>query len=550
MKFREVASKQVRKNFIMHFQTLVDEFVDVIGRDYVINDENYLREAELTNYKTFSSIPLVLMPGTTEELRHCILIAKKYKQAVYTVSRGKNWGYGSRVPVTDGNILIELKRLNRIIDFDEKLAYITVEPGVTFNEVFDFLREKKSELIISTTGGTGQASMLGNALERGIGTGLYAERFNNVCGLEIILPNGEIIATGFERYGNFKTGKLFRWGLGPTIDGLFSQSNMGIVTKMTLWLMKVPQHLSLIFYKINDTSKLPLAIDEIQTMVMTGLLRPTVTLYNDARIITSLMQYPFKQSAPEITDADILMKNIRHSIPVLGQMVGDWNGEISIRSENEQHAAIQCEIVQEKLKAYVEDLTIIQVSKEDALKSLEEHYKETEKNLKQPTLQLFLTKKYTGIPDDSAIRQTYWRKRVSMPTDLNPDRDKCGIIWICPVVPFYGSDVLIAINIIKNTVKKYAFEPAISLQCTTERCINIIASFCWDRDIAQEDEVAEKCYFETNELLVQKGYFSYRGNTLSMSKNDHDDSAYDKFISSLKKAIDPDGILSPNRYVS
>src|SRR3954447_13130295 len=137
----------------MNFQMLIQEFVNIIGREYVIEDKTYIHEAERTNYRTNESIALVLMPGNTEELRQCILIARKYKQPVYTVSRGKNWGYGSRVPVTDNNILIELKRLDRIIDFDEKQAYITVEPGVTFDQVFDFLRERNSELIISTTGG-------------------------------------------------------------------------------------------------------------------------------------------------------------------------------------------------------------------------------------------------------------------------------------------------------------------------------------------------------------------------------------------------------------
>lgn len=534
----------------MDFQTLTDEFVNIIGREYVIEDKNYIHEAELTNYKTNESIALVLMPGNTEELKQCILIAGKHKQPVYTVSRGKNWGYGSRVPVTDGNILIELKRLDRIVDFDEKQAYITVEPGVTFDQVFDFLRERDSELIISTTGGSRDSSMLGNALERGIGTGLYAERFSNVCGLEVLLPNGNIIGTGFERYGNYKTGKLFRWGIGPTLDGLFSQSNMGIVTKMTLWLMKVPRHLSLIFYKINDISNLKLAIDELQLMAMEGLLRPTVTLYNDLRVMSSLLQYPFKQADPERTDSDELVKQLKQLIPAIGQMVGEWNGEISIRAENEEHAAIQCRIIQERLRSYVEDFTVVHITKGEVIESFREQYRAKERNLAQPTLESFLVKKYTGIPDDSAIRQAYWRKRTPMPAKLNPDRDKCGMIWICPIVPFNGEDVVAAVAIIKEIVKKYHFEPAVSLQCTTERCINVIASFCWDRDVAGEDEMAEKCYFEAVDSLDEKGYFSYRGNTLSMSKKTSNGNAYDLFVKSLKRAIDPDNILSPRRYAS
>jgi hypothetical protein len=44
----------------------------------------------------------------------------------YPISRGKNWGYGSRVPARDGCVLLDLGRMNRIVGFSEKLAYVTV----------------------------------------------------------------------------------------------------------------------------------------------------------------------------------------------------------------------------------------------------------------------------------------------------------------------------------------------------------------------------------------------------------------------------------------
>ena len=44
------------------------------------------------------------------------------------------------------------------------------------------------------------------------------------------MPTGECIDTGFSRFDGAKTGPLSRWGVGPSLDGLFSQSNFGIVT--------------------------------------------------------------------------------------------------------------------------------------------------------------------------------------------------------------------------------------------------------------------------------------------------------------------------------
>ncbi len=531
----------------MLVESFYNDLVALLGKENVIADQDYIELAEATNYNTTEKIALVVKPGNGNEVRECVMLAGKYKQPIYTISKGKNWGYGSRVPVENGSVLMELDRMTAITDFDEQLGYITVEPGVTFNHVFDFLRERNSSLIISITGGGGDASMIGNALERGIGTGLYADRFSYLCGLEVVLANGDIVATGFEKYGNYKAGKVFRWGEGPYLDGIFSQSNLGIVTKMTIWLMRMPEHLSLVFYKINEIHSLQKVIDVLQDMAIEGLVRPTITLYNDHRVLSSIMQFPFDKTKPGEIDPALLLKQIRQSSP-LGNMVGDWNGEISIRSASEEHAQIQTKLIAEKLGGITEDLTVIDVSKKEAIEIFKQHYLSSEKNLAQPTLKSFLVKKYLGIADNSALKQCYWRKRSPIPKDVNPDRDKCGMIWICPIVPFTGSEVLKAISIIETVIKKYCFEPSISLQCTTERCINIIASLSWDREISEEDKAAEKCYFEAVERLEEQGCFSYRTNTLKMHRKQKD-TPYNRFVRSLKQALDPQQILSPGRYI-
>src|SRR5690606_21412797 len=41
-----------------------------------------------------------------------------------------------------------------------------------------------------------------------------------------------------------------------------------------------------------------------------------------------------------------------------------------------------------------------------------------------------------GGPSDWNVRSTYWRKRMRVPADLDPDRDRCGVIWLCVALPF------------------------------------------------------------------------------------------------------------------
>jgi 4-cresol dehydrogenase (hydroxylating) len=96
-----------------------------IGPDQVITAARERRAAETATYATRQRVPVILRPGNRREVQACVRIANQYKTPLYPLSTGKNWGYGSRVPVTDGCVLLDLGRLNRIVAFDERLAYIT-----------------------------------------------------------------------------------------------------------------------------------------------------------------------------------------------------------------------------------------------------------------------------------------------------------------------------------------------------------------------------------------------------------------------------------------
>lgn len=531
-------------------EIIVRKFEEAIGKEYVITDADYRRAAENTNYHTSQHIPLVLQPGSVEELQACVVIANEHKLPVYPVSIGRNWGYGSRVPVQDDNILIELKRLNKISDYNEQLGYVSIEPGVTFQQLFDFLREQNSELLLSVTGGSPQSSVLGNALERGIGTGLYADRFATICNVEAVLGTGEKVASGFGRYGNTTAGHVYRWGAGPSIDGLFSQSNLGIVTQLTQWLMKTPDYFQLIAYKIDSNDKLPALTNKLQQLAMSGLVRPTITMYNDFRVLSSVVQYPFEACTPGVTHPDEVIEVVKKSSP-FGTLASKWNGEISVRSVTKEHGALQAAIIEKELRPLVDELFVVEIDKAEMLQVLNDHYKGIITVKDKDMLRDFLLKKYIGIPDIAPIRQTYWRKRKPTPADMHPDRDACGLLWMSPIVPFTAEDIAKAVDIISNTIYKYPFEPAISLQCMSERAVNMIVSINWDREVEGEDEQARACYLEVSEVLKKHGYFPYRDTTMGMQHKQTDESyndSYRQFLSDIKNAVDPNGIIAPGRY--
>lgn len=526
---------------------MFEKFESIVGAENIVTNDQELQAAATTNYITHERIPLIVRPENAEQLSTCIKLANELKTPVYTVSKGKNWGYGSRVPVKDNNILIELDRMNKILDYNEEFGYVTVEPGVTFQQLFDFLREKKSELIISSTGSTPESSVLANALDRGVGTGLYAERFSYICGLEVILPNGDIIATGMKRFGDIPTAPLYKFGVGPSMDGFFSQSNFGVVSKMTIWLMRCPENFGILFYTLKDQAKLPPLIDKLRELALSGLIRPTITTYNDFRTISTLVQYPFDKCSPDKNTPEEVLVAIRSVNPVAA-MIGAWNGEISVRGVNEAHCKMQANLIADAIRGMVDNLVTVEIPKAEILETLQSHYHQKGQAHDTDLVKSFLKRKYIGIPDITAIRQCYWRKKTPVPAHMDPDRDKCGMVWICPVVPFAGKDVAKAVEIFSSCAKKYGFEPSVSLQCMSERAINVIASISWDRDIKEEDINAEKCYSEATSQLNEAGYYAYRDTTMGMKHKEHHTEAYLQFLNNIKNAIDPNSILAPGRY--
>ena len=182
---------------------------EIVGPEHVLTDPAALSAAGTATFATANHIQAIVRPGNRQEVRACVRVANEQRTPIYPVSTGKNWGYGSRVPPADGCVLVELHRLDRITGYDEKLAYVTVEPGVTFRGLHEFLVSRESNLMLSVTGSTPDSSPLGNALERGAGSGPYADRAAHVCGFEVVLPSGDVVHTGFGRFPGAKTASLW-----------------------------------------------------------------------------------------------------------------------------------------------------------------------------------------------------------------------------------------------------------------------------------------------------------------------------------------------------
>jgi (+)-pinoresinol hydroxylase len=229
------------------FAAALQEFATVVGKDWVLTSEEDLfpykdAYSPLRDIPEDRSASAAVAPASVEEVQAVVRIANKHKIPLYAISTGKNLGYGGSAPNHSGSVVLDLKRMNRIIEVNESNAYAIVEPGVSYFDLYNYISEKGLKLWVDVAD-PGWGSVLGNAMDHGVGHTLsrFRNHFDAHCGMEVVLANGELVRTGMGALPGSKTWAQYRHGMGPVLDGIFSQSNFGVVTKIGMWLMPAPE---------------------------------------------------------------------------------------------------------------------------------------------------------------------------------------------------------------------------------------------------------------------------------------------------------------------
>jgi glycolate oxidase len=156
----------------------------------------------------------IVLPKETEEVQTIVKTCNEYEVPYKASSTG--WGFFSD-PAAPGAVLLDMRRMNRIIEIDEKSMYAVVEPYVVGAELQAALM--KRGLISSTIGAGSNCSahpLVGHVGGGPMGqTTSYAER--NLLGVEWVTPDGEIYNLG-------SLGSLKEWfcgdGPGPSLRGV------------------------------------------------------------------------------------------------------------------------------------------------------------------------------------------------------------------------------------------------------------------------------------------------------------------------------------------
>lgn len=517
---------------------------EVVGTDWVKMDTESLAAAAQATFKTTNTPIAIIAPESVQQVAECLRIATAGKIPLYPVSRGRNWGYGSRVAHVDRSVILDLSRLNRIRDFSEDLGYITVEPGVTQDQVVAYLRERGSKRVLNHPGSLGSISLLGNLLDRGFAVfsaSPYENRAQAFCNLEAVTARGEIFKTGVGRFGEMSVAALDDWGIGPQLNGMLLQSNLAVVTSGTLWLAsrsEYPQH----FLVSVDAADLPLLMDSLRTIRHEVDPRTRFFAMNRYRYAAHFGQYPWKLTGGR---TPLEPEEIKAITP---QLKGDWTCVGILHCASRLQRLANVKLVKKTLGPLKRQTNFINADTAAWIR----RFWWPISVLSGTDPRLYVDRLYDGrrVRDyDSmvSLNQLYWRMRERPGPDADPDKD-CGLYFYFPMVPWDGKRIREIVDVCAKVMLSTGFEPNIALRFPTDRCVLVACGIGFDRKIEAEDDKARACYEALVTTIAAMGCLPYRPGIQGMDLLPMPVDASSVILKRLKHALDPSDIIAPGRY--
>lgn len=224
---------------------LYQKLENIVSEKFISNSE-YVRHAYSRNVDPLlQGIPdLVIRPKDAQEVSEVLKIANEGKIPVYPRGGG-DCEFGGSKPIGNKGILLDMKRMNHIINLDRDDLIVTVEAGISWGKLNEYLSD--FGLYTGCMGpGSGMTASVGGGISHhsvgGGGCAKYGACTNQLVSLEVVLPTGEIIEMGSQA-NKFSEYPFNRFGNGPDLTGLFCGDNgiMGVKTKISLKIFPRPE---------------------------------------------------------------------------------------------------------------------------------------------------------------------------------------------------------------------------------------------------------------------------------------------------------------------
>ncbi len=499
----------------------LEELAGVVGPEHVLTSEQDLREFRdpfwFKGWHDYDA-SAVVQPQSVEEIQAIVRIANERRLPLWVSGVGRNNGYGGSSPRVRGSVVVNLRRMNRVLEINEELAYAVVEPGVRWFDLYEALEAGGHKLRLSVVD-LGWGSVVGNTLDHGISYLPYGQDQMMQCGMEVVLPNGDLMRTGNWAIPNAKAAHVYKRGLGPTPDQLFMQSNYGIVTKMGVWLMPTPACYMPCWLRVWNDSDLPQVIDTLRVLMLDRSIQGVPQVLNTlclAAVFSSRRRwYEGEEPMPD----EVIDRVARE------MQVGRWIMRFALYGD-ESVVDLEFQKVQEAFGR-------IDGAEVWGTKYAPDEYE----RITHPAEKVEI-----GIPNLDINTMTGWY-----------GGEEGGHVAFSPAVPMTGRHAVEICGLLRDRIEKRAkLDYLAALLPINPRCFIHITMVIFDTS----NERQVRCAYETCKLLVreagEQGYGEYRAHLdfmdLAAEQYSFNDHAYRRFTETIKDALDPNGILMPGRH--
>ncbi|KAI1268377.1 vanillyl alcohol oxidase [Xylariaceae sp. FL1019] len=549
------------------FDGALDELRGQLGAEFVeLNDNPYMEHPNTHDMMYVIDqeelVPsAIVYPGSTEEVQHIVQWANKFRIPIFPISMGRNLGYGGAAPRVRGSYVIPSfgqkenkrkapamtvmdlgRRMNKIIDGvyqtisfpflirycleGSMLTYVIinpedytclVEPGVSFFALYEAIKAKGYDHLWIDPPDVGGGSIIGNTVDRGVG---YTAHHTEIIGHAIVVwkscfrrEKQFVLEWGLSQESN--TWQTFPYGFGPYSDGIFSQSNFGIVTKMGVTLMPNPGGHESFMYTFQREEDLHELIEIIRPLRISNILENVAQLRH---VVQSIAVIGEPRSTYYTGEGAIPLQVVHEA--AANTPVGDHTWVYYGMSYGPSH------IRQYKLSIIDAEFKKIAGARRIDASTL-------------PPDEYFWARDRiaAGVPDVQELRWVNW-----VPNGAH--------VAFSPVSPIRGVDATRLIELARRRHDEFGIDllPAFIVGL---REMHLIVEIVFDRADPARREAALKCLRAMIDDAAACGYGEYRTHLVLMDQiantYNWNDGALLRFHEKLKDALDPNGILAPGR---
>ena len=238
------------------------EFLKCLPQSRILTSSDDLEYYGKDVCQQFAANPsAVLLPETVEEVYECVKIA--FQHHISLVPSGGRTGYSAGATATNGEVILSLVRLNKILDFNPTERTLKVQAGVPLEVVQNYANERGLQYPVDFT--SRGSCLIGGTIATnagGVRVVKYGLTREWVSGLKVITGDARLLDLD---------GRLVKNQTGYDLRQLYigSEGTLGIVVEATLKLTSVPAETELAFCAFQSPEHVLTALDRIRAKGLT-----------------------------------------------------------------------------------------------------------------------------------------------------------------------------------------------------------------------------------------------------------------------------------------